>query len=436
METLKNHEKRVLSRSWQISIKLITISIVMLLLLIPRVMIIDLINEREYTSESAKDEIMDKWSREQTIRGPILTVPYIVYEKNSKGEVYEIIQHCHFLPKTLNITGGIKPEELKRSIYKSVVYESDMKITGQFESPDFDKLKIDKDNILWDKVELSISISDLRGISNQVSMIWNGKPKIFSPVLNHKLIGKEGISVNLQETSFPANFEIDLILKGSHNLQFAPFGESTHVNLSSTWNDPGFDGYYLPSKREVTPEGFTSEWNILHYNRNFPQEWINNNYNPTSCDFGVNLVTLANHYQKSSRSAKYSSLIILLIFMSFFLNEIITKQRVHPFQYILIGFAVLLFYLLLLSFSEHAGFNIAYLIASLLVTLLVLLYSKTFLKTWKNSFLLTFILILSFIFIFILLQLESYALLAGSIGLFVVLGAAMFFTRKINWYEE
>ena len=436
METLKNQEKRTLSRNWQISIKLITICVVMLLLLIPKAMITSLINEREYTSQSARNEIMGKWSGSQTVRGPILTVPYTIYEKNNKGEIYPITQYCHFLPKTLNIDGDIKPEELKRSIYKSVVYESNLKISGHFESPDFEKLKVNKDDIMWDKAELSVSISDLRGISNQVSMKWNGKSHIFSPVLNYKIIGKEGISVNLPEAAFPANFEIDLILKGSYNLEFAPFGESTKVNLTSTWNDPGFDGYYLPSKRDVTSEGFTSEWNILHFNRNFPQEWINNNYEPTSCDFGVNLVSVANHYQKNSRSAKYSSLIIVLIFLSFFLNEIIMKQRVHPFQYILIGFAVLLFYVLLLSFSEHAGFNFAYLISSVLVTLLVLLYSKTFLKTWKNSILLTLILIISFAFIFILLQLESYALLAGSIGLFVVLGAAMFFTRKINWYEE
>ena len=408
----------------------------MLLLLIPKAMITSLINEREYTSQSARNEIMEKWSGNQTVRGPMLTVPYTIYEKNNKGEIYTITQYCHFLPKTLNIDGDIKPEELKRSIYKSVVYESNLKITGHFESPDFEKLKVNKDDIMWDKAELSVSISDLRGISNQVSMKWNGKSHIFSPILNFKIIGKEGISLNLPETTFPANFEIDLILKGSYNLEFAPFGESTNVKLSSTWNDPGFDGYYLPSKRDVTPEGFTSEWNILHFNRNFPQEWINNNYEPTSCDFGVNLVSVANHYQKNSRSAKYSSLIILLIFLSFFLNEIIMKQRVHPFQYILIGFAVLLFYVLLLSFSEHTGFNFAYLISSVLVTFLVLLYSKTFLKTWKNSILLTLILIISFVFIFILLQLESYALLAGSIGLFVVLGAAMFFTRKINWYEE
>ena len=436
METLQNQIVKSPSQSRQISIKLITVSIVILALLIPTFMIQNLIDEREDTSHSAKMEIMEKWSLDQTIRGPLLTVPYIVYEKNNKGEIYEIVHYCHFLPETLNIEGDINPEKLQRSIYQTIVYDSNLKITGRFESPDFEKLKIDTNNIMWNKAELSVSISDLRGINNQVSVSWNGKPYIFSPVLNFKLLGDEGISIDVPETTFPANFEIDLALKGSSSLQFAPMGELTNVKLKSTWNDPGFDGYYLPSSRNVTKDGFTSEWNILHFNRNFPQEWTNNNYDPTTCDFGVNLVSMAGHYQKSSRSAKYAILIIVLIFLSFFLNEIITKQRVHPFQYILIGFAVLIFYVLLLSFSEHIGFNPAYLIASLLVSLMVLFYSKSFLRTWMNSMLLTLILIISFIFIFILLQLESYALLAGSIGLFVALAATMFFTRKINWYEE
>ncbi len=162
----------------------------------------------------------------------------------------------------------------------------------------------------------------------------------------------------------------------------------------------------------------------------------NDGFNVTNADFGVNLVKTADHYQKCSRSTKYGIVVMLLIFLSFFLNEIITKQKIHPFQYILVGFAILVFYLLLLSISEQLGFNPAYLIAAISVTALVLAYSRTFLKTWTNSIVLTLILALSFGFIFVLMQLESYALLAGSIGLFVILGLTMFLTRKINWYEE
>ena len=174
----------------------------------------------------------------------------------------------------------------------------------------------------------------------------------------------------------------------------------------------------------------------MNFNRNFPQEWKNDNYRVTDADFGVNLVTVADHYQKSSRSAKYAILVILFTFLSFFLNEIITKQKIHPFQYILVGFAVLVFYLLLLSISEQLGFNLAYLISAVSVITMVFLYTRSFLKSWKNSLILTMILTFSFGFIFVLMQLETYALLVGSIGLFVVLALTMFFTRKINWYNE
>lgn len=219
-------------------------------------------------------------------------------------------------------------------------------------------------------------------------------------------------------------------------LQFAPLGETTEVVLKSDWNDPGFEGNFLPADRNINNDGFSANWKILNFNRNFPQEWKNEDYRVTGADFGVKLVNLADHYQKSSRSAKYAILVILFTFLSFFLNEIIAKQKVHPFQYILVGFSVLVFYLLLLSISEQLGFNQAYFISATAVLIMVLLYSRTFLKKWINSIIQTLILTFSFGFIFVLMQLESYALLVGSIGLFFVLGLTMFFTRKINWYNE
>ncbi len=253
-----------------------------------------------------------------------------------------------------------------------------------------------------------------------------------------QLLGNNGISLTLAQNdiqNMPADFAIQLQLKGSSAISFAPLGETTLVNLASNWNDPSFKGLFLPTERSISEKGFTAQWKVLNYNRDFPQHWTNNAYDLKTSDFGVTLVDMADHYQKNERSAKYGILIIVFVFLSFFLNEIITKQRVHPFQYILVGFALLIFYLLLLSFSEHVGFNRAYLISALSVIAMVLAYSRSFLKTWLSSLTLTGILSLVFLFIFILLQLESFALLVGSIGLFLILGLTMFFTRKINWYE-
>lgn len=421
------------------SIKLITIGFIILILLIPKFMIMDLITERKITSISAQQEVADSWSNEQIIRGPVLTVPYTEQIISKDGElVKEETHYYHFLPKALNINGELFPKKLNRSIYHSVVYESTLQIDGQFEKADLDSHQIKEENIQWEDAKLSMSIGDLRGISSQVELHWNKKTLPFSPGMNNRVLGANGISLDmpkelLQDST--ADFHITLNLKGSKGISFAPLGETTNVHLKSSWNDPGFNGLFLPKDRNITTDGFTADWTVLNYNRDFPQSWIDNAYDVKSSDFGVNLIDMADHYQKNERSAKYSIMIILMVFISFFLNEIITKQRIHPFQYILVGFAILIFYLLLLSFSEHVGFNAAYFIAAVSVILMVLIYSRSFLNSWLNSVGLTSILSVSFLFIFVLLQLESYALLVGSIGLFIILSMTMYFTRKINWYE-
>lgn len=439
MKTQQIIEEKVKSQGFKMSIKLITIGFIILILLIPKFMIMDLITERKVTSLSAQQEVADSWSNEQIIRGPVLTIPYTEQIINKDGELVKEESHnYHFLPKALNIKGELFPKELNRSIYHSVVYESTLQIDGQFKKADLDLHQIKEENIRWEDARLSVSIGDLRGISSQVELQWNKKTLPFSPGMNNHVLGTNGISLQMPKELLQdsiSDFHITLNLKGSKGISFAPIGETTNVHLESTWNDPGFNGLFLPKDRNITPDGFTADWTVLNYNRDFPQSWIDNTFDIKSSDFGVNLIDMADHYQKNERSAKYGIMIILMVFISFFLNEIITKQRIHPFQYILVGFAILIFYLLLLSFSEHVGFNTAYLIAALSVVLMVLAYSRSFLSSLLNSIGLTSILSVAFLFIFVLLQLESYALLVGSIGLFIILGMTMYFTRKINWYE-
>jgi inner membrane protein len=436
-ELFQNKPKQV---NWQITFKVATIGVIAIALLIPKFMILGLISERETTAEAAKKEVQQKWSLAQTVRGPVLAIPYIEksFDSNEKQMVEEI-RECYFLPKTLKISGEISPQKLYRSIYQTVVYESGIKMEGSFDPNDFEALKISSNDVQWEKARILVAISDLRGINEMGSFTWNGRPYQFIPGMENTLIGHNGISLPLPQLTnedFPGNFQFTLQLKGSESLQFAPLGETTEVEIQSDWNDPGFEGGFLPAERTINSEGFSARWKVLNFNRNFPQEWKNDEYRVTDADFGVKLVTVADHYQKSSRTAKYAILVILFTFLSFFLNEIIANQKVHPFQYILVGFAVLIFYLLLLSISEQLGFNLAYLISALSVIVMVFAYSRTFLKRWINSIIQTMILTFSFGFIFVLMQLESYALLAGSIGLFCVLAMTMFFTRKINWYNE
>jgi len=426
--------------NWQLTLKVVIIGIIAIALLVPKFMILALIEDRQATAELTTHEVMQKWSLSQTVRGPVVSIPYIEHSFDSNGkELKEETREFYLLPKTLKVDGTIIPQERKRSIYETVVYESELQLSGQFDISDLGDLKIPEGDIQWGKARLLVAISDLRGINDKISLKWNQSELAFSPGMENPLLGANGISITLSQLSpdnFPADFSFTLPLKGSQSLNFAPLGETTEVVLKSSWQDPGFDGSFLPADYKIDKDGFTANWKVLNFNRNFPQQWKNNEYKVTDADFGVNLVTVADHYQKSSRSAKYGILVILFVFLSFFLTEILTKQKVHPFQYILVGFAILIFYLLLLSISEQLGFNTAYFISASAVLTMVLFYSRTFMKTWLNALIQTLILTFSFGFIFVLMQLETYALLVGSIGLFVVLALTMFFTRKINWYEE
>lgn len=440
METKEFFQEKQKSINWQITLKVFIIGIITLALLIPKFMIIDLIGQRQHTAENNSQEVMQTWSLAQTVRGPLLAIPYIErsFDKNGNATT-ETIRECYILPKTLNINGEIFPEKRKRSIYETVVYESEINFTGKFDDSGIQALKISPEDILWKQAKIQVAISDLRGISDRILFIWNDSVFAFRPGMENQLLGKSGISLplfQLTSENFPADFQFSLHLKGSESLQIAPLGETTEVALQSGWNDPGFAGNFLPTDHTINKNGFRAKWKVLSFNRNFPQQWKNDEYRVTEADFGVKLVTVADHYQKSLRAAKYGILIILFVFLSFFLNEIITKRKMHPFQYILVGFAVLVFYLLLLSISEQLGFNLAYLISAVSVLAMILLYSRTFLKKWLHAIVQTLILTFSFGFIFVLMQLETYALLVGSIGLFVVLGLTMFVTRKINWYRE
>lgn len=428
------------SINWQITLKVFIVGVITLALLIPKFMIIDLIGERQKTAETVGQEVMQTWSLAQTVRGPVLVLPYLERVFDTEGKkLSEKTKEVYLLPKTLKIDGEILPEKRKRSIYETVVYETGLKVTGSFEAPDFGTLKILPADVLWEKATILVSISDLRGISDKVSLYWNGTEHAFLPGMENPQLGANGISLPLEKLSnvdFPTDFQFKLQLKGSESLKFAPLGETTEVVLRSNWNDPGFEGSFLPANHTINRDGFAANWKVLNFNRNFPQMWKNDEYRVTDADFGVRLVNVADHYQKSSRAAKYGILVILFVFLAFFLNEIITKQKVHPFQYILVGFAILVFYLLLLSIAEQIGFNPAYFISAAAVIAMVFLYSRTFLKSWKNALIQTLILVFSFVFIFVLMQLETLALLVGSVGLFLILALTMFVTRKINWYNE
>ena len=424
-----------------ITLKLIIIGFLILILLIPSKMIESLIQERESTRDSAIVEVGSKWGKMQTIAGPVLTVPYKDFTKGEDEKTIEKINFAHFLPEELDINGKISPENLNRGIYEIVVYNSELKFEGSFSPPNYKELNIGENDLIWEDAFLTIGIPDMRGIKEIIELNWDEKRFLFSPGLESRDIIRSGVSVNVPIDTVNINnknytFSFNININGSEELNFIPLGKETNVTINSPWNNPGFDGAFLPDKREINEDGFNAEWKILHLNRTYPQQWKGNSYNIDDSKFGVKLLFPVNEYQKIMRSSKYSILFIFLTFLVFFFVEVINKKRIHPLKYLLVGLGLTIFYTLLLSLTEHLNFNYAYLIASVSIILLITFYSKNFLVSKLLTILMGVILTALYLFLYSLLQLQDYALLMGSIGLFIVLAIVMYFSRKIDYSDS
>ncbi|MBS4044028.1 MAG: cell envelope integrity protein CreD [Chitinophagaceae bacterium] len=433
MQTLKNN----------IYFKVGTIIIIALLLLIPTSMIESLIFERETTQREAISEVSSKWGEEQTISGPFISIPYTKYikefsKKDSAEKLVAVKDFIHILPNELSINGNINPEARNRGIYEIVVYNSKVKIAGKFTKFNLSEFDIPKENIHFDKAFLTVGISDLRGIEEQINLTWNEKTFSFNPGVTTTDIVKSGINAPVVISSTDSNmysFSLDVNLKGSQLLYFTPVGKVTDINMNSSWKNPSFNGAFLPDTRTVSDSGFKANWNVLHLNRNYPQAWIGSSYSIQESSFGINLLLPVDNYQKSYRSIRYAILFIAFTFLVFFFIEILNKVFIHPIQYILVGIALIVFYSLLLSISEHLKFNVAFILSAIATLLLIAGYVKAILKSTKLTMLLSGILLVLYTFIFIIIQLQDFALLIGSIGIFLILGLVMYYSRKIDWYN-
>lgn len=422
-----------------IMLKLLVITTLMLLLLIPASMINSIIQSREQKNNEAIAEVSDKWAEAQEINGPILSVP-LIYEYEKDGKLIHSTKNLQILPKSLSINGEVEPEKLRRGIYEIVVYKSDLHLAGEF---DLD-LDIDSTNlkeIQFHNAFVTIGISDLRGIKNIIKFKWNQEDLEVEPGSKLSKIIYSGIHVKIphlqKQWGTNAKFQFNLDLQGSRNLSFIPLGSNTDVSLISSWNSPSFNGSFLPDEREISDSGFSASWKILQLNRNFPESWIGDFNAKTlqEASFGLDLLVPLDDYQKSLRSSKYAGMTIALTFLIFFLVEVLNQRKIHPLQYALVGLSLILFYTLLVSISEHSNFNLAYGISTLGIVAMISLYSISIFKKVKVVLLLTTILIAIYGFLFVTLQLADYALLMGSIGLSLILGGTMYFTRNMDWYK-
>jgi len=419
-----------------IALKLLAIAVLTVLLLIPTAFIAALIQDRANTQEEAIAEVSSKWGAEQTITGPLLTVPYKKFITKDEGGVEEVIEYAHFLPDELNINGEVFPEVLTRDIYEVVVYNAKLKIDGRFSPLNFDNWDISAGNIIWADAFVSLGIPDMKGVGEAIALNWNGSNYEFNPGIKSNDVVESGVSIKVPVGNADNSFSLELNLNGSQELNVIPLGRETNVGLTSNWASPSFRGVFLPDSREVTDDGFTADWKVLHLNRNYAQSWTGNAPSSVSQSvFGVELLIPVDQYQKSMRSIKYAIMLIALTFLIFFFVEVLNNRRIHPIQYILVGLALCIFYLLLLSISEHLNFNQAYIISSIATILLITTYAKSVFKSSRLTSLQGLILVILYGFMYVLIQLEDYALLIGSIGLFVVLAIVMYISRKIDWYE-
>ena len=427
-----------------ITIRLITIGILILLLLIPVTMVRDLIREREYRQKDAIQEISAKWGGEQTITGLVLSVPYYVNSKvyDDKDNSYKLVrtkEYAHFLPDQLKIEGDVSPEMRYRGIYEVIVYNSSLRIEGSLPYPDLKDWKIKNEDIIWDETFVSLGLSDLKGIQDNITVNWNEKRIDLNPGIQTSDVIFNGLSTRIplndkDTVKSILNFSLDININGSSSLFFVPLGKSTLVTLNSTWKNPSFDGAFLPDNREISKDGFTANWNVLHQNRSYPQQFLGSTRGISQSAFGVNLFVPVDEYQKSMRSAKYAVMFITLTFLIFFFVQILNKVRIHPIQYIIVGLALCVFYTLLIALSEHISFDASYLISSVCIITMITLYSYSIAKNSRLTKIIGGILTLLYLFIYSILQMQDYALLMGSIGLFVVLGIIMYLSRKIDWY--
>lgn len=430
------------SRGISLTFKGICIFILILLLLIPMIMISELVRERKSRQEEVREEVSEKWANNQTLTGPILIIPYkkIIQSDPKTGNVEYGTENLYILPEKLDIEGIVSPQIRHRSIFDVTVYQSELTFKGHFAPINPESQDIPASDFLPEKAMIYFGLSDFKGIEEQLSIRLDddktyelNASDILSSLNSNGLSSPISISFGNLTTDLP--FKLKLKIKGSGDLHFTSLGKTNNTTLTSSWNNPSFTGSFLPNTpAAISESGFSANWKVLYLNRNYPQIWKNQTYDISKSNYGVSLLQSTDSYAKTERSAKYAILFIALTFALYFFIEILQKKKVHPLQYGLVGIALCVFYTLLLSIGEYIPFDYAYLIASVATITLITLYTKGAFGEWKIATIFGVVLSFLYGFISILIQLQDGALLFGSIGLFLLLAVAMYYSRKIDWY--
>jgi inner membrane protein len=421
--------------------KIFLIGILVLVTWIPTLFVDFLVSDRADWRGEAVSDISEGWGGEQSILGPIVSVPVLGSTQDGREEVGML----HVLPTEVNFEADLDTETRSRGIHSSQVYTGIIRGTGTLST---NGVVLNNDNLtpLWDRATLSVGVADPSGVQD-ISLLWNETLVDSQSGVGFGVYGWRGVQAPIRiAPSENASFSFEISLRGSDSLKLFPVGDKTSAAISADWSSPSFVGSLLPVERKIGPNGFEASWRANEFTRSSPRFWYQRSgsqydqfdpgwYAFENSSFGVQLFEGVDLYSMVERTIKYSILFIILTFTAFFMFEVVSKLRVHPMNYLLIGFAVGLFYLLLLSFAEHIGFGSAYLVASTAITLLITFYSTAVLKSRRRAFTIAALLAGLYGYLYVLLQLEDLALLFGSLFLFVVLASIMFMTRHIDWYD-
>lgn len=434
-----------------LAFKLGTVGLLILLLLIPIQMISGVIKERQNHREQVLRDIARSSSYKQRIAGPVMVVPYHKKIREWKSQPDSNVRYqeerlvegaLYFLPETFSLNGQVRTEIRNRGIYEARLYHSDNKIGGSFSIPAMWGIREDIDDYAFDQPYLAIGISDIRGIESGLKLQFDGQALNFKPGSLVKQLG-DGIHATLpigtSRQEAHVQFAFDLKLQGTGELNVIPIGLDSKVEMHSDWPHPSFIGNYLPVERDVSATGFNARWQTSLFSTNMSEvfqsclqknecEELSNRY------FGVSFVDPVDQYLKSDRAIKYALLFIALTFAGFFLFEVLKRLAVHPIQYGLVGMSLALFYLLLLSLSEHIGFATAYAISASACVLLIGAYVSSILNGVLRGLGFASVLAALYGMLYGLLSAEDYSLLMGAILLFGLLGAVMMLTRKVDWF--
>lgn len=417
--------------------KILFIVILSVLLLIPDAFLFSIIDEREARQSDTIEEIGETWSGPQNFAGPIINIPYKTGESEDSAGVVTL------LPATLEAEATVETQTLSRGIYETVVYNSTVSLAGKITLAYLQELTVPVSAMKLDEATVTIGVGELKGIEKLPPMEF-GKEKIdfeggFIPSQSKykKNDGVECLTARINLAGLGMNEEIPYSItfttKGSQSVSFAPVGKKSTVKISGDSGSPSFEGMSLPSSREVEGKSFQAVWNINSINRSYPQAFFGYDTEAiASSAVGASLLVPVDSYQKTSRALKYAIIVILLTFIAVLFAETMLKRPIHVFQYLLIGLALVLFYSLLLSLAEHIGFGGSYLIAAALTIAMVGTYVWAVLASRRTGILIVALLAVIYTYIYILLSLETYALLAGSLGLFIALAAIMYASLKIK----